>query len=186
MTARAPFLAALLAMACGAVVGEDRPFVDEPSHERRHLDQGPSWAEEGFVLPPYPEEADLIGFPVDDPGSPLRYSLDARHLAVGDDGVVRYTLVVRSSSGAVNVSVEGIRCDQRQYKVYAYGTGDGTLRPIRDPQWEGIGSLGAGSHHRDLRQFYFCKPDRYSPYPKEEIVRLLSEGPRRIDDPGFY
>jgi hypothetical protein len=186
MTARARLLAGFLSIASGAILGADRPFLDEPSLERDDVEEGPAWSEGGFALPPYPQPGDLVEFPVDNPGSPFRYALDARHLGVGDDGVVRYTLVVSSPSGARNVSVEGIRCDQKEFKVYAYGTGRGTLRPVTGAGWQPIRSGSTAPHVRDLRRFFFCRPDHYVPYPKDEIVRLLSATPRRVDDPGFY
>ena len=185
MTPITRLLVILIALATCPVQARDRPFVDEPSQERDDIEEGTPWQERDFTLPPYPDDADLLEFPVDDGDSRLRYFVDARHLKVGTDGVVHYTLVVKSASGAPNVSVEGIRCDQNQFKTYAFGTGRGTLKPVKAPRWERIGGPGQSPHYRDLREFFFCRQDRYAPQEKEDIVRLLGSTPRRGDDQGF-
>ena len=47
------------------------------------------------------------------------FSIDRNSLTVGTDGVVRYTVVVTSPSGARNVNYEGIRCDTYEWRLYA-------------------------------------------------------------------
>jgi hypothetical protein len=49
----------------------------------------------------------------------LRYAIDPQTLTVGEDGVVRYVFIARSSSGAINALYEGIRCQTAEVKVYA-------------------------------------------------------------------
>lgn len=48
----------------------------------------------------------------------LSYGIDPQTLNVGEDGVVRYVLVARSSSGALNVLYQGIRCQTAEVKTY--------------------------------------------------------------------
>lgn len=48
----------------------------------------------------------------------LSYGIDPKTLNVGEDGVVRYVLVARSSSGALNVLYQGIRCQTAEVKTY--------------------------------------------------------------------
>jgi len=78
-------------------------------------------------LPAYPKKEALIEFRISDPGS-FRYFVDPAAISIGKDEVVRYTLVVRSSSGVDNVSYEGMRCSSGSYKVFAYGN-DGKWSP---------------------------------------------------------
>lgn len=52
-------------------------------------------------------------------GSSMQYGIDPGSLALGEDGVVRYVLVARSASGALNVFYEGIRCQAAEVKTYA-------------------------------------------------------------------
>lgn len=51
-------------------------------------------------------------------GSALNYGVDPKTLAVGEDGVVRYVMVARSSSGALNVLFQGVRCSTAEFKTY--------------------------------------------------------------------
>ena len=182
--------AALIALGTLNTEARERAFVDEPSTDRDDIGEAEMWQEGGVELPPYPEEADLVEFQVDDPQARFRYFIDGRNLKVGEDQVVRYTLVIRSSSGSDNVSFEGMRCNIREFKTYAFGNGRGELRPLKAPVWERIQLHGPHRYHSNLRELYFCKPDRHVPYDAEEIVRLLGSTPRRVDDidndTGFY
>ena len=173
---------ALFALGILDAGAKERAFVDEPSTDRDDIEEAEMWQEGGVELPPYPEEADLVEFQVDDPQARFRYFIDGRNLRVGEDQVVHYTLVIRSSSGSDNVSFEGMRCNIREFKTYAFGNGRGELRPLKAPVWERIQVHGPHRYHLNLRELYFCKPDRHLPYDAEEIVRLLGEMPRRVDD----
>lgn len=51
--------------------------------------------------------------------SALSYGIDPKTLSVGEDGVVRYVMVARSSSGALNVLFQGVRCATAEVKTYA-------------------------------------------------------------------
>ncbi len=57
-----------------------------------------SWSELQAQLPPYPKQEQLIQF---DAGSatPHRFFVDPASISIGDDQVVRYTLVVRTAGG---------------------------------------------------------------------------------------
>jgi len=173
---------ALVVLGAPGAEAREREFVDEPSSDRTDVQDGEMWKEKGVALPPYPEEDDFLEFPVDDPRERFRYFIDGRNLSVGDDGVVRYTLVIRSPSGGKNISFEGMRCDSNEFKVYAYGGSRGQLKPLKAPQWEQIKRQGPYRYHITLQQLYFCETDRYKPYDVEEILRLLGEKPRRVND----
>src|SRR5262245_25143704 len=94
-------IAALALVAC-----QDSPRrVDTVDAE----DEKSKWKEIAVAFPPYPRNENLVQFDVGD-GSPHRFYIDAPSLAVGADGVVRYTLVTRAAGGATSVTFEGIRC----------------------------------------------------------------------------
>ena len=169
----------------GLEAARDRPFLDEPSTDRDDIEDPEPWKENQVELPPYPEDTDLLEFQVDRADSPFRYFVDGKNLRVGDDGVVRYTLVIKSRSGAANVSFEGMRCDERQFKVYAYGV-RGKFKAMKAPEWEPVEQSGVDLYHIDLRDYYLCEFKKERPYPAKDIVHLLSEGPQRIDDTGNY
>lgn len=177
-----PFSLLLALAITSSPLARERPFVDEPSTERRDIEDGIPWSEDAVItLPDYPNDTDLVEFSVDSPGTPFRYFIDKKSLAIGSvDQVVRYTLVIQSSSGARNVSFEGLRCDAREYKTYAFGTSDRRLRPLPHPHWMRIKLTGPYRHHLDLRQFYFCQPvPFYRPYDTvAEILQRLRTAPR--------
>lgn len=185
-----PIVLLLLALLMGSSVGlardQDRPFIDEPSSDRTNIDEGEAWTEQGVVVPPYPLDEDLTPFEVDDLKANLRYFIDRRNLQVGDDGVVRYTLVIRSASGGNNVSFEGLRCNVREYQIYAYGSGRGVMKPTKKPQWKKVRLSGPYTYRRDLREYYFCKPGQWIPYDKAEIIRRLGLSPASTEGRDFY
>jgi len=46
-------------------------------------------------------------------------ALDADSLSIGTDAVIRYTLRITSSEGVANISHQGLRCDSREFKLFA-------------------------------------------------------------------
>lgn len=77
----------------------------------------PDWKEAEAPPPPALHLDKLI--PIEIPGATLRYGVDPASVSLGADGVVRYVVVARSSTGAVNAMYEGIRCNTAEVKVYA-------------------------------------------------------------------
>lgn len=165
-------LGGLLALSMTSPQARNRPMVDEPAFTREDVEEGAPWQESGHRLPPYPEAGDLVEFQVDTPDKRLRYFIDGTHLSVGEDGVVRYSLVIQAGTSASNVSFEGMRCATWEVKTYAFGTGQEQLKPLAGAQWERIRRSGPYHHHLDLHEFYFCKPSRL-PYNAEEILRRM-------------
>lgn len=83
------------------------------------LDRKSNWVENKVdTLPPLPQASNLLPFEVSG-NTPLQFAIDRNSLTVGTDGVVRYTVVVTSPSGARNVNYEGIRCDTYEWRQYA-------------------------------------------------------------------
>ena len=83
------------------------------------LDRQSNWVENPVdTLPPLPQDANLLPFEVSG-NTPLHFAVDRNSLTVGTDGVVRFTVVVTSPSGARNVIYEGIRCDTYEWRQYA-------------------------------------------------------------------
>jgi hypothetical protein len=73
----------------------------------------------------------------------LKFGIDAIDAEQSADGVVRYVIVARSATGAVNALYEGIRCATGQVRTYArknaaanpgHRFADGDWRSIRDGQ----------------------------------------------------
>lgn len=141
-----------------AVLGADE--VEENS------DAPKKWQETAMDLPSLPKQQDLIGFYVS-PATDNRFFVDPASISVGADGVVRYTLVVLSGSGARNVSYEGMRCETRERRLYAFGRADGAWSKSRNNSWERVREVGSNRHHAALFQEYFC--------PDGVIVRSADE-----------
>ena len=136
------------------------------------------WREIEAELPAYPKAENLVPFS-GGPASTHRFFVDAPSLSIGADGVVRYTLVIKSSGGAMNVTHEGIRCDERQQKTYAIGQPKGGWTRARDPQWRYIEYRTVNNHHRVLHNEYLCAGGREPVQTTKEIVKLLRQAPSR-------
>jgi hypothetical protein len=181
-------LLALIVLSALAQAAKERPFVDEPSTDRDDVEDGAPWeeSEAGAVMPPWPEDGDLLEFNVDRSDSPFRYYVDGRNVRVGEDGVVRFTLVIKSRSGAANVSYEGMRCNVREYKVYAYGS-RGKFRPVKGAQWERLNQSAYDLYRLDLRNFYLCRAENFQPRDEADILHRLAVGlPRGGESRDFY
>jgi hypothetical protein len=127
--------------------------------ERDFDEDAKPWAEIEAQLPPYPTMRDLMQFE-GAAATAHRYYIDAPSLSVGEDGVVRYTLVIRTGGGATNVSFEGMRCETREQKYYALGRSDGKWTRARDPQWRRVELRELNRHHNVLYAEFLC-PDRH-------------------------
>ncbi len=133
------------------------------------------WSELQGELPAYPVEGNLIPLNVGS-STPHSYFIDGLSVSTGKDGVVRYTMVIKSTGGAVNVSFEGIRCESYEQKFYAIGRGDRSWVRARNPQWREISMRPGGIHHATLYEEFFCKIRTAE--PADRIVRALRSGPQ--------
>ena len=157
---RGPAVVAL----CLALVACAGDAPDQSDWERAQ--EARSWQEIRVTLPPYPKSANLVEFDAGT-GSEFHFLVDAASLSVGSDGVVRYVLVARSAQGAANVSFEGLRCKDGEYKIYATGGGNRTWVKAPMSRWRPV-EQRAGSWHRTLANDYFC--------PMREPIRTVAEG----------
>lgn len=109
-------------------------------------------------LPPTPKAENLHPFYVS-PTARQTFMLDLSSISTDGDGVVRYTLVSKSPSGAVNISYEGIRCDPREKRIYAHGRNDGTWSLSTREEWIPIDPFMADRPQPALAKDYFCRGD---------------------------
>lgn len=114
------------------------------------------WQETAVVLPAAPQAADLLPFEVATAVTQT-FAIDAKSLTISTDGVIRYTLVAQSRSGAKTISYEGIRCQTFEKKLYSFGHKDGSWSLARRDQWEPIIGSAVARPHVALAQDYFCK-----------------------------
>jgi hypothetical protein len=157
------FFFALIPLTAAAQAGTD----DEESSPGR-------WSEAEVKLPPFPKPGNLIKF-APSAATSNEFFIDPDSISVGADGVVRYALVVRSPGGAQNVSYEGIRCETREQKYYAFGRLDGTWVNVRSPQWKRIEYREVNRQHGVLYDDYLCR-DRRRPRTAKEAINELKYG----------
>jgi len=142
------------------VLGTD---IDKELEER-------NWIEGAVKLPAFPKSEDLVKFDIG-PATSFQFFIDAKSLSIGQDGVIRYTLVARSASGAENVSYEGMRCQPGVYRVYAFGHRDGSWRE-RPSDWKELDAHKAQRVHISLRREFFCPHDVSIRSPEEGLDAL--------------
>jgi len=148
------------AVAAAAVIAASAEAGFEDDYEVKR------WEEIAVQLPAAPKIAECIPFFVSSASS-NRFCVDPGSISVGSDGVVRYVLVVETPSGVRNVSFEGMRCEARERRLYAFGQPDGSWSKSRSNQWERIREAAANRHHAALFQDHFC--------PNGVIVRTADE-----------
>ena len=129
------------------------------------------WTELEVRLPPFPKRENLLPFEPS-AASRNRFFVDADSISVGTDGVVRYTLEIRSPSGAENVSYEGIRCATREQRYYAFGGRDGTWVGARASEWRRIEYKDINRQHAVLYADYFCPDGSPIASPQDAVSRF--------------
>jgi hypothetical protein len=158
----------LLLAACGA-------SGPRSEWERTNEEKLPAAEQRPEALPTPPaKRGELIEFFVA-ATSEFRFFIDAASLSVGSDGIVRYVLVARSSTGTESVSFEGMRCATREVRIYALGR-DGAWVG-RETDWRPIQARGVHAWHNELYREYFC-PYREPIASAAKAVQALRTGGR--------
>jgi hypothetical protein len=134
----------------------DPIFGDAPDNSSYSGDDNPAFKEDRLVLPAFPQTGSLIPFTVSS-ATDNRHSIDAKSIAIGDDGVVRYTIVIDSQQGARTINYEGMRCESAQYKIYAFGRDDGSWSVNHYAKWEDIRLRSLLSYRKALFEGDFCR-----------------------------
>lgn len=162
-------ICAMLTLVAGVVAAQPAPKFDyTPDFEEK------AWEEQQTQLPGYPKQENLVRVNLGQSAS-FDFFVDSASIGVGKDGVVRYALVAKSPSGALNVSFEGIRCSTRERKLYAFGRPDGTWSKARLSEWAPITRVQVNIQHVALADDYFC-PKRNTVRSAEEAVSVLRRG----------
>jgi len=151
----------------------DEEYEELYGEEVLHVEERPAWKEGRVRLPPYPDAARAIPVDVDLGQSAYRVLIDPDSITVGEDSVVRYTLLLQSPGGTTNVFYEGLRCTAGQYRRYAYGV-DGRFKLFPRSKWRYIRRVGMEKLHFSLAGDFFC------PLPeRDKVARLI----RRLKRP---
>jgi hypothetical protein len=129
------------------------------------------WEEAEVKIPTAPPSKDLKPFYVS-ATSQLKFALDAPSIVFGKDEVIRYVVVITSSSGAQQVTYEGIRCEKYEWRLYATMQSDGKWSKSPNSRWQVIKNTSYNSYHAALVRDAFCEnaiPRRSA----KEIIPLL-------------
>jgi hypothetical protein len=133
-----------------------------------------AWKEIQAQIPPYPKAANLVRIKTGTATSHAFY-IDTTSISVGEDGVVRYTAVVKAEGGAMNVMFEGMRCETREQKLYAIGHPDTSWVRARNSKWERLVLRDLTPYRHTLYHDFFC-PARTQPTPVKQVVDALKRG----------
>lgn len=133
------------------------------------------WEEIEAQLPAFPKAESLDPFFVS-ATTDNKFMVDRDSISVGADGVVRFTLVVLSSTGVQNVSYDGMRCSTGERRLYAFGRSDNTWSKSRSNQWVKIQESTLNRHHAALYFEYFCANGNSVRDAEEARVALRSGG----------
>ena len=132
------------------------------------------WSETAVPLPPFPqqEEENWQSFYISEHYKNTA-SLHLQSLNVYDDYSIRYVLDIKTPTGVHNISAEGLRCNSRLHRTFAYGdTHSRKWITNTRSDWQ---SLDAGDEVRLQLRFIFC--DDGTPRNHDDAVtRLIKLG----------
>ncbi len=150
-------------------------YGDEPSEFSFEEKNSEKWKESTIVLPPYPDDRNLLPVAMNSTDT-LKIYIDDKSISRAKDLVARFSLVVESPSGARSVFYDGYRCETRQYKTYAFGTSQHTWSPVADPQWMTVPRPEINAFRDNIYRRYVCDDNRSARAP-EDLRRLLKNQP---------
>lgn len=130
---------------------------------------------EATVAPPAVVSTDALQAFEVSKNSALIYGIDPRTLTVGDDGVVRYVLVARSASGALNVLYQGIRCQTAEVKTYGRWNNQSSWNTSSKDGWQALSFSGASRPAMLLAQGGVCEGRTITGNP-QKILDTLKNG----------
>jgi CNP1-like family len=165
MQARRALFAALLCTASFSYAAQWGAWETDFDEEKK------GWKEIEAQIPAYPQPKNLVLLEAGSATS-HKFYVDTASISLGEDGVMRYTTVVKTGGGATNVSFEGIRCQTREKKLYALGRADGTWVRARDPKWQRVVLRDLTPHHWTLYREFFCPAPAVPTSPARAIEAL--------------
>lgn len=137
----------------------------------------PDWVEEKVPPPPTYSKSNLI--PIDMPAYvSLKIGVDPATVYAGEDGIVRYVVVMTNASGTVNAAYEGIRCLTDEFKTYARVGSSGEWTLVSNPQWKHVNDNMPSKHPHAIARQGACK-ERLAP-STAEALKALKENKNRF------
>lgn len=176
--ARAPWLLGIVlaAAALGAPASEYMDSKPRPPAEGEFEEP---WREDDIRFPAFPRAENVVPLDAQRVGSGYSYFLDAASLSLGDDDVMRFTVILQSPEGASSIFYEGIRCATDEIKSYGYATRDRMFRAVADTRWVGVYAEGPLGYRTLLADHYVCDEHGWSDSVDHVLERLTRLDPRR-------
>lgn len=134
--------------------------------------------ENALALPDAPKTENLLRYTVGAAGA-MSFAIDAKSVIVGDDQIVRFSSVISSASGALNISYEGIRCKTGERKLFATGRPDGSWNTMPDAEWRPISGASANSYQAALMKDFFCDGESVAGKASTIVDRIRRKKPLR-------
>jgi hypothetical protein len=135
-------------------------------------DEDSAWQEKATAAPKAFSLDKLQTFTVSQ-STNLTYGIDPETLTVGEDWVVRYVMVARSSSGALNVFYEGIRCQSAEVKTYArWDNNRSAWNSPGKAEWKSLALGGATRPATILAMEGLCNGKAVNGNPKKMLATL--------------
>lgn len=135
-------------------------------------DEEAPWVEKATEAPKTFSIEKLQPFTVSQ-GSSLTFGIDPETLTVGEDWVVRYVMVARSASGALNVLYEGIRCQSAEVKTYArWDNNRSAWHTPNNSEWKALAFGGATRPAMILAMEGLCSGTAVNGNPRKMLATL--------------
>ena len=109
------------------------------------VDVDPDWKETDVPAPPAFNHDKLLPLEMP-PYVSLQFGIDPATLVVTPDGIVRYVVVARTTSGSVTAFYEGIRCATAQFKTYARANNEGVWTQPGAAVWRDLNANVPSKH----------------------------------------
>lgn len=171
----------LLLLCLVAVAAPATAFLGPKKTSDYEYENEKPWDEVQAQLPAYPKPENLLKFDAG-PASTNSHFVDTPSVSVGEDGVVRFTLVIKSTGGGMNVSYEGIRCQTAEKRTYAYGRANNTWMQARLSKWVDLENIAQNYPQRALYRYFFCPLGVDMVKDADEAIQALRAGvhPRAV------
>ncbi|MBT2970320.1 MAG: hypothetical protein B6D72_10865 [gamma proteobacterium symbiont of Ctena orbiculata] len=164
-------IAPMLAL-CSTILQAASILDDDSSNDLQWQPQTP-FEESKTTLPERINLDDLQEFQVGASDPHFRYYIERGSLQTASDKVTRFVVVIRSHTGVINSSYEGIRCGERLFKVYAYGGAD-KLFPAAHSEWRDIPKDESTDYRATLYDDLICNLLTGRSNPPDAIFRAMS------------
>ena len=175
MRARIVFLLSLFAAISVVQAADDTRYYNDKDGNAA------VWKESETAIPTFPQRPDLIRFTAPTEAALNQYYVDGKSLILGRDDVLRFTVVIIGSGGAVNVLHQGLDCDADEIKTYGYGTTAGKMVRRSGANWRSLIRSGPMAYQTILADRYACDAAGLSSPVADVLERLRNPSISDVD-----